>query len=633
MSTKMQVQCPTCQTVLNAPASMAGTTASCPRCQSAIEVPPRLGNGRNSQARLQPVILAGEDEAHHQGRGSWTKLLVTAVVATSATTLLIFFLVPEGTFTKIKSAIEVPLSVVTTTSGTREAKELLEAGKYAQAKAVLTKEIQADSNNADLHFLMGLCCLEANEAPEAQISFNKALRLDPKKSVSIGNAYYTKAKDALAATAYVQALDLFTSAKKYEPALGTSISSDITGAAISIMEVGDLKQAYAMFVEASKLSGSGNASAIASQVSPAIASYLEEALPHQGGMDSDLGKLAEFCAQLDAQYSAPLAKLYLDWLAEAVPETGGSNPDLSYPVELCLRLDPQLKDEVAQLYFAYGKALLESNEQEIERAISNGFNPAIALDRAVTQEVALFLRSLVARTSSVSTAIKAARTAYAFDKQQGIQVLTLLFATAQKAYQAGEVEDFKKAMEAAEGMNIQPVGSERDRLLKALYKYETNNRLQALEELRALRSSADEFVSSTADTILSPPTAGRHDVNQSTVLSDISITLTHYEVTGNKMTCHFVIANLTDSKERLSIGLGESRSYIVDDNGSKLMSIPSIEEQRAADRNRSYRLDLSPRQSIEGKITFPLPSEGARKFTIFSLGGWPEWRIEDVPLK
>ncbi len=571
-----------------------------------------------------------DDEAHDQRGGSWIRLVVAAAVAMTATALFIFFLVPEGTFTKIKSSIEQPLSVVTTTSGTREAKDLLEAGKYAQAKAVLTKELQADSNNADLHFLMGLCCLGANEAPEAQISFNRAVRLDPKQGSAIGDAYYSRAKETLLANAYTRALDLFASATRYEPALAASVSSDVTGAAISIMKAGDHKQAYAMFVEASKLSGSGSASAMASQAAPAIANYLEEALPRQGGMDSDLGKLAEFCAQLDAQYSAPVAKLYLDWLAEAVPQTGGSNPDLSYPVELCLRLDPQLKDEVAQLYFAHGKALLESNEQEIERAISNGFEPAMALNGAMTKEVALFLRSLVPKASAVSTAIKAARAAYSLDKQQGTQVLTLLFDTAQKAYQAGEVEDFKKAMQAAEGMNIQPVGSERDRLLKALYKYETDNRTQALEELQTLRSSQDKFVSNTADTILSPPAAGRHDVDLSDVHRDVSITLTHYEVTKT-LTCHFAITNLTDSKATFWYGLGDDRPYMVDDNGSKILSIPTVAEQREAERRTSRRIDLSPRQSIEGKLTFPLPSEGAQKFTIFD--GDNNWSIKDIPLK
>jgi Flp pilus assembly protein TadD len=60
-----------------------------------------------------------------------------------------------------------------------EARRLVEAGRPADAAAVLAPAVRGDPGNADLHNVLGFALRKAGRLDEARASYDRALALDP----------------------------------------------------------------------------------------------------------------------------------------------------------------------------------------------------------------------------------------------------------------------------------------------------------------------------------------------------------------------------------------------------------------------------------------------------------------------
>jgi len=239
----------------------------------------------------------------------------------------------------------------------------------------------------------------------------------------------------------------------------------------------------------------------------------------------------------------------------------------------------------------------------------------------------------------------------AYDKEVSQKSVKSLLKMAQDAYEKNDLSLFKQAYEKASGLNptLATTGSDREKCLHAIYLYESGNRVLALKSLRELRDSADTFASKASAELLAPPKIGRHPVNKSTSWKDLgwtgpmTIHLIDCEITqDSKMVLRIVAQNDSRKANKLMFGYRDRPNWfphILDDNGKKFLPIVTFEggvQEAGNGLGKCRNILLNENEGVELTITFPVPSEGARKFDFISpmLNGWQwEWRIRDIRLK
>lgn len=489
-------------------------------------------------------------------------------------------------------------------NSTNKAKEFMEANMYEQAITLLEQEIQKNPKNATAHMLLGECKLVTGRLSEAENSFKSATILQPEIGMKIGEVAICATNAALRDQRYNQAFQIMALATKYDPRTSTKISEIC------------IDKAKELF---------GN------------------------NMISEGMALLKYSSSQDSSNNIEISNILLGFIATNAKVTKGDN--LSGIISWCIQLDQSKSKEIGKIYFDIGSTILENSSQSINDAITEGFSVAVKYDNSFLSPGANKLYTFAKNTSNLSAGIEAAYTAGAYDAKLANDSSELLVDFAQKAYEQGNVETFSKAVTLTKKINPRLFTDASDRVscIEALYSYQTGNRVQAINELKKLRKSSNDFANKTANKLLSPPSVGKHAVGKSTSWKDLgwtgpmSITLDNFEVTkDNKLILHFVAINRAKGSNKLMFGYQNHESwypYIVDDNGQKSLPLVNFQGGKQESGNNSGQcrnILFNKDQSIELAITFPITSEGASKFHFVSphLNGWQwEWSIKNIDLR
>ena len=100
-----------------------------------------------------------------------------------------------------------------------KAKDFMKAKMFPQAIALLKAEINKNPTNAEAHFYLGICYINAENFWVADERFESAVALEPKYGHKIGNEYITVGSGYLRQGDSGQAEKFFEQAKKYDPSL------------------------------------------------------------------------------------------------------------------------------------------------------------------------------------------------------------------------------------------------------------------------------------------------------------------------------------------------------------------------------------------------------------------------------
>jgi hypothetical protein len=360
--------------------------------------------------------------------------------------------------------------------------------------------------------------------------------------------------------------------------------------------------------------------------------------------------LLRFAITTDKSNQEEVSELLLNLLSEKI-QNSNMEPILEEISSLCVQANPAKAKQIGRLFYSLGSSILKSTNPSLMNAINNGFNPSIKYDASLASLSANELFSFAENSKVSSTAIEAAYIAGTYDKNIASKSTELIINISQELYEKGDLNGFMKAYDRAKNLTptITTSHDDRKRCVNAIFLYESGNRVQAIKELKGLRNSPDNFAKKVASDILSPPPIGRHPVNKTTSWKDLgwtgpmTIILNDYEVSQDmKIILHFVAKNEAKKSNKLMFGYRDQEDwfpYIVDDNGKKSKPIVTFQGgiQEPGNNNGQCRNILFNKdESIELTITYPLTSEGARRFDFISppLNGWQwEWSIRDINLK
>jgi len=521
-------------------------------------------------------------------------------------------------FSRKGARIDPTEQVRNSSSSVKRAKEFIKAGMFEQAKSVLLREIDRNPSDADLHFLLGTCCLSMNETRNAQTCFHHAIRLDPEKGELIGTICWQEAESLNGKGTPQRASDLYSLAVQYAPALrGKVASAYVTLAKEQVKK--------AIFGEAAVFT------AKAVSYDPAAGKQVagfafQEAKTRQDA--STIALLGQFALPWDRSLSGSWGSILYEAL---VKDTTIEDEQTVSHAQRAYEWNGDLKSQLATLLFERGKIALGRTESNAQ-VVAAIFTKAAELEQERGPKAAELVWDRVCKELD---------NIYALDQGEFLS----LFALYERLGLATNVRN-SPDYQLASGLKL----------------YAEGVRARAIEIFKEIVEKAPQSsAAKRAEQILASPKPGRRTFRfapfEFTGFWDwggngrkhITIRLLYADVEESRYTLTFSLRAADDGDylflwpaqvaTRRSSEPHERPLYIVDDNGQKQESPGFMGGEGLLDPkwDKDVRaIALKAGQEVVLSATFPMISEVASGVEFYSstLNGWQaKWAWKSIWLK
>jgi tetratricopeptide (TPR) repeat protein len=569
--------------------------------------------------------------------------------------------------------------------------EFIQAGMFEQAKVYLTDEILKNPKNPELHFLLGKALLALGEVQNAQVSFDRATRLDPSKGKLIGWAYLEVAQNDLKRKNPQKAWQLFGLASKYDPSLRNKIGELFFSRGKESLSNGKIDRATAFFsascfynpslkkmigreyLEAGKrafnennLDKSRRLFALASKENSPLNSEIATILT-KGAiayLEKDKFKEAENLSQEASNYDLNTAKkIAIKALEKGKVLADSDKTDFLLALgQIGVSLNKDDAKEWGELIYQNLKK--NQNSLMVSDLIQIGNNilawapslkskiAEIYLDRArkelAGREVpAHQVCDLLKNTESADSQYKDKAAMLIWEwlsknlrnlKEMGVYRFTSLFGLFEELRVPSNIQK-TPAYLLASGLNL----------------YEKNSKEAAYDVFRNLAQKfPDSEPGKKAKEILAPPAPGRRTFSGPPLKfatwwsgqARVSIRLLYVDVFKDGIKLTFSVTaddrkhifwNVTGIYKNFK-WIEDSRMYIVDDNGKKYPSNTGFVGgiQKVITQNYANQIIIQPHEKVVLSIDFPMISPGATSITFVSpqkRGHQNKWCWNDIKLK